>query len=204
MISGVLSLFEASGDLEWLKWIFDLTTCLEKYFKELSGAFYQADDSDSHLIIKKTQFSDGAEPSGNAVHAENLLRIYQLTADPQYLEQAEDIFRAVKHFAESYPLGYCYSLTALMRYYDKKKALILLVLGSNHELLPRVRALVSQYAVLHHIFIVKKDDEIASLIPIFRDKKAIQGKTTLYICHEGACLKPFTDEQDIEAALKRL
>lgn len=40
---------------------------------------------------------DGAQPSGNALHAENLLRLYAITHKRDYWIQAEDIL------SEDYP-----------------------------------------------------------------------------------------------------
>ena len=48
----------------------EMTQILRERFKAQDGAFYQTNGKESHLILRKVQFSDGSEPSGNAVHCE--------------------------------------------------------------------------------------------------------------------------------------
>ena len=112
LIKGLLSLFEARKGTIWLKWAMEMTEILATDFKSEGGAFYPTDGREP-LIIRKCEFYDGAEPSGNGVHAENLLRLYQITQEEKYLAAAEDIFEGVKSFLEAYPPGACYHLLAL-------------------------------------------------------------------------------------------
>ena len=79
LIHGLLALFEADGGSEWLEWAIAMTRILHERFKSKDGAFFQTDGEDPNLVLRKAQFADGAEPSGNAVHCENLLRFYHLS-----------------------------------------------------------------------------------------------------------------------------
>lgn len=118
MIRAALTLFELEKNPSWLDWARQMTQKLKEQYKEEGGAFYQTDGSDENIIIRRCLFSDGAEPSGNSVHSENLLRLYQITGEKEYLLQAEDIFKAASAEIESYPIGYCYLMMSLMRYFD--------------------------------------------------------------------------------------
>src|ERR1700733_7250629 len=84
MIHGLLSLFEADRGSEWLEFALKLANVLETEFKAEHGAFYLTKGKDPNIIIRRCEFYDGAEPSGNAVHTENLLRLYQLTGADAY------------------------------------------------------------------------------------------------------------------------
>src|SRR5262249_55539148 len=70
LVRALISLFEEDCGSEWLKWAIGLSGILEKEFKSENGAFYYHLE-DPTLLIRKCEFYDGAEPSGNAVHAEN-------------------------------------------------------------------------------------------------------------------------------------
>lgn len=118
MIRAALTLFDLRMGSSWLEWAIYMTKKLENGYKEEGGAFYQTDGTDETIIVRRCQFTDGAEPAGNGVHAENLIRLYQITEDTHYLQQAEDIFKAASEQIESYPVGYCYLVMSLMRYYD--------------------------------------------------------------------------------------
>ncbi len=107
---------------EWHTWAVELATLLKNEFKAKGGAFYQTEKKQS-ILLRKCEFYDGAEPSGNGVHAHNLIRLFQMTQDETYLTQMEDILKAAKKFIEAYPPGACYHLLALQCYLDIKGTL---------------------------------------------------------------------------------
>lgn len=205
MIRGLLALFEANAGAEWLQWAVELTDLLEENYKEETGAFYQTDGTDKNLILRKCQFSDGAEPSGNAIHAENLLKLHQLTNNSKYLEQAQDILRAVKYYLENYSPGYCFHVMNLERYYDKKAPTLVVALNSKKDLEQELRQLIYQSFIPNMAIIWQSQDvEMEELLPFIKDQEAIQDKTTLYICHHGYCEKPLVDLHGMRQAIERL
>lgn len=115
LIKGVLTLYSEGSDKQWLDWAVEMTALLEKRFKAPGGAFYQTDGSEP-LLVRRCGFFDGPEPSGNAVHTENLLRLYQITQEEKYRIQAEEIMKGAKQFIETYALGSCYHLLVLLKY----------------------------------------------------------------------------------------
>ncbi|MFS8563112.1 MAG: hypothetical protein LVR00_01760 [Rhabdochlamydiaceae bacterium] len=130
LIKGLLSLFERGAGGEFLEWAITLTKIAEKEFKEIEGAFYQTDGKDP-LILRKCDFYDGAEPSGNGVHAENLIRLYQLTWEEGYLRQAEDILKAAKGYIDVFAPAASYNLMALQRYLDNGAPTVVIALNDK-------------------------------------------------------------------------
>lgn len=206
LIKGLISLFEADQGTEWLEWAIFLTNILKDQFKVDEGAFYQTDGRDPSILLRKCQFSDGAEPSGNAVHAENLLRLYQLTSDVSYLEQAEDIFKAVKKYIDNYPPGYSYHMLNLIRYYDTKAVTVMVALNEKEQHRQDLQQLLYHTFLPHRAIIWKhsKDARLSEQIPYISTQAPIKGKTTLYLCHKGVCLEPLTELSDMIAAVHKL
>lgn len=204
LIKGLLSLFQSGQGTEWLAWAMELTDILEREFKSRNGAFYQT-TLDTDLIVRKSHFADGAEPSGNAVHAENLLLLWQLTGNAHYLEQAEDLFRAVKRFVDTYPLGYCYHLQALQRYFDVNKAIVVIAFNSQEEGKEEIIKALAEKKSPHHaqILLSPQDTLLPRLIGDLA-KPPIDNKTTLYLCHEGVCKAPLNDKEALLKALSDL
>jgi uncharacterized protein YyaL (SSP411 family) len=193
-IRALLTLFEAGQGSKWLELATELTDTLEQEFKEREGAFYQAEQGEDHLLIRKSHFADGAEPSGNAVHAENLIRLYQITNNKKYLQQAEDIFKAAKRYLDSYPLGYCFQLIALERYYDPKKKSVVIAYNSAKDLQAEIESALAKRRSPHHVIITNG--------PYL--KPVLNNQTTLYLCQEGACQAPLTNKEEILKALETL
>lgn len=205
MIRGLLSLFEANAGSEWLEWAIEMSHRLKERYKEENGAFYQTDGSDKNLILHRCQFSDGAEPSGNAIHAENLLRLYQLTQEVNYLQQAEDILKAVKDYLENYPPGYSYHVINLQRYYDRKAPTLVIALNSKREGENQLKDLLSEKFIPHKVVIWQTHDvELEELIPSIKEQNSLQDRTTLYICREGVCLKPLDQLPEMVEAVEKL
>ena len=207
IIRAAIQLFEVSGDCQWLEWAIEMSQLLARDFKSDEGAFYQTDGGDPHLIVRSAEYSDGAEPSGNALHCENLLRLYQLTADPHYLKQAEDIFRAVTPFIEEHAPSHCYHLAALTRYYDKKApTYIIAAAAHNQKEADSCRDLLAQVYIPHKAVITYFDDDeqIGSLLPILKNKRPVEGQTTLYICRAATCSAPIIGKAAIDAAVAAL
>ena len=195
-IRGLLSLFEAGGGARWLELAEDLAHDVEELFKAEAGAYYQAQEADEHLLVRKSQYSDGAEPSGNAVHAENLVRLWQITGKKHYLEQAEDIFKAVQRFIESYPLGYCYHLIALERYFDTKKRTIVVAYNAESEHKEALEDALRNRHSSHYAVVFCHSGETGAHV-----RPTINNATTLYICQDGVCKKPLTSIDEMLKAL---
>lgn len=206
LIRGVLSLFEADCGIEWFEWAVEMTQILNEKFKAEDGAFYQTDGSDPNIILRKCQFADGAEPSGNAVHCENLLRLYQLTHHEDYLNQAVDILKAVKKYVDSYSPGYCYHMMNLLRYYDKHAPTITFSLNGKNQSYEPLRHLIYSDYIPHKALIWRreKDNHLFSLFPFLLEQEPVENKTTMYLCHEGVCQKPLNDFAEIAEAVHKL
>ena len=188
LISGLLSLYKAGGNPDYLKWAVELSNTLTGSYKQENGGFFRSDGTDANLLVRRAEYYDGAEPSGNAVHAENLLRLYQITGAERYLSEAEDILRSARPFIEGHPLGGTYGAVALQRYLDKE-APTLIVVGDEAP----VREALGGRHLPHLEIIWKRGPEVDQLAPIARDKESVEGKTTLYLCRPGRCEEPTTD-----------
>lgn len=205
MIRACLSLFEANAGSEWLQWALEMTDHLRERYKEVGGAFYQTDGSDENLLLRRCQFSDGAEPSGNAIHTENLLKLFQLTRNQDYLDQAEDVLKAVKDYLENYPPGYCYHVMNLNHYYNKKVPTFILALNSKREHEKELKEhLYGKFIPDKGVIWQTQDVELEELLPLIKEYEAIQDQSTLYLCYEGVCQKPLSHWPDIVQTLDKL
>lgn len=206
LIRSLLTLSETQQGSEWLAWALQLCDILTKDYKVEGGAFYQTDGSDTSLLVRKCHFADGAEPSGNAVHCQNLLRLYQLTSEESYRSQAEDILKAAKKFIDAYPPGYTYHIMNISRYYDTSAPL--LTIGCNRELqhVRELRQMIFGHFIPHKTVIwnYPEDTLLKQLLPLTKMQVALEGKTALYLCAEGACQKPLIELSEMIATLHEL
>ncbi len=205
LIRALITLFETGAGSAFLKWAIELADEAERTLKSPEGAFYQSRE-DPHLLMRKCDFYDGAEPSGNAVHAENLIRLYQLTQQEKYLKAGEDILKAVRQFIEAFAPGACYHLLALQHYLNEKAPLVVVALNDAGALKKEINEALFQQFNPHATIVWKEkgDPLIDQLLPFCSEQLPVEGETALYVCRGIQCEKPVTGKEAILQAIHNL
>ena len=134
------------------------------------------------------------------------MRLYQLTFDNKYFEQAEDIFKAAQQFIANYSPGYCYHMMNLIRYYDKDAVTAVVALNAEGQYSHELRQLFFHAYLPHRLLVWRRPDDatLQKLIPYTADYAPTGGRTTLYLCHKGVCRKPITELSEMITALHEL
>jgi len=199
LIRGLLSLFEATQETTLLRWAIDLTEEVETRFRIKEGGYYQTDQFEPYLILRKAQFADGAEPSGNSVHGENLLRLYQMTFDKKYLERAEALFGVLNLPLSSVSPGYLYSMMNLLRYHDPQATTYVLALDKEGHLREEVQEkFFKSYHPHSTLLILEEEGDLKrALIPALEPYRPVDRQTTLYLCRSGICGPPIIGKEKI-------
>lgn len=203
LIKGLISLFETDGNSEWLKKAIELAEITDSLFKSPEGAYFQTSEEDHTIILRKCHFSDGAEPSGNSIHCENLLKLYDLTGEEDYLSSAEDILKTAQKYINHYPAGYIYHLMNVNRYHNTHRPSIVIALNEQEDYRKELFELLHHHYIPHKTVIWRKanDKALFELLPGVKEQEPIAGKTTLYICHLGICKKPLTEFTEMKNAI---
>lgn len=198
LIKALITLYEIGEGEEYLTFARELTERVENSFKSENGPFYQTDGSEKSIILRKYYLADGAEPSGNAVHGENLLRLYQILNDKKYLQQAEDIMKGVGNYLDHYSPGYLYHIINLMRYYDQNAPVFNISLDSQENHKEELKKAIHTRFIPNKALVwISPSDPIAKTYP------AKDGKTTLYICKKNRCQEPINDIVFMKEAIHR-
>lgn len=198
LIHAFLTLFEEGMGTEWLLKSLELNAVLESKFSVKEGAFYTSQE-DSLLPVRRWDFYDGAEPSGNAVQAENLVRLYQISGDKKFITRAEDVFCSMKKHVETYPSGAGYTLAALLRFLDEKAPCCFIALDENETGRKEIAEALAKKMMPHGVFVwIKKGDEaLLSAFPYLIEKKTMDEKTTFHVCYKNRCDPPINDLLEI-------
>lgn len=205
LIKGLLSLYQATADSSYLRWALELNGVVQREFKAPKGAYYQTDGQEP-ILIRKCEFYDGAEPSSNGVHTENLVRLYQITQEEFYLTNAQEIMMASKEFVTQFPPGACYHLLAWLRYFDKKAQTLVVALNAQRAGEQEIRKLFFSRFLPHAeiVWRVEGDSECDALLSAHTDKIPVKGETALYLCTQDRCLPPVVGVEEITKVLQNL
>jgi uncharacterized protein YyaL (SSP411 family) len=110
LIHGLIELYEAGNDDNWLRWAFELHKQQDALFlDEKTGAYFESVASDESLLFRSKSISDGALPSANAVALSNLYELSALAAGPAdkklLLSGAARLLKSFAGTVNQYPLS---------------------------------------------------------------------------------------------------
>jgi hypothetical protein len=204
-IAALIDLYEATHDIEWLEKALELDDVLKIYYEDTkNGGFFMTSSDHETLIAREKPTYDNAVPSGNAIAVLNLLRLHSFTTDYRYKKRAE---KALKFFSERLndtPSALSEMLLATDYYFDNPKEIILVTPtgkpNAGEPFLETFRGLF----IPNRILMVAAEDQTKNhgeIIPLINGKKAINGKTTVYVCENGTCTLPAETPEEFAARL---
>jgi hypothetical protein len=115
MIQGLVSTYRAAKDDRYLQAAKELAAKAKQLFwDEKHGGYYFTDGSEQ-LLVRMKNAMDSAIPSGNAVMAQALLDLYEVTGDAEWKQQAEALLIAFGQAITENPRAYTHMVHALLR-----------------------------------------------------------------------------------------
>ena len=206
VIAGLIELFEASGAPQWLEQALALQKTLDRYHLSKSGAYYTTANDAEVLLTREIPKRDGAVASANSVAALNLLRLYELTSVPTYLEAADKLLGSFRSQLESSPS----SLTEMLIALDfRTQVVVEIVLAATEksgsasfgELESALRSTFTPRAV-----VVRKGPQpspaLDTVVPLSAEKSALGGVPTAYVCRLSSCQLPTNDPNVFKKQLR--
>lgn len=197
LIQGLLDLYEASLDSQYLVEADQLTKLTIKLFedKERGGFFLTAIDGEK-LLVRPKEFYDGATPSGNSVMALNLARLFKITGNRLYNQKLLSLFSGFAGFIEKNPAGAEVLLQALDFMLNSPVELVVVGDSRSNETQDFIRAINQRflpYKILLFKDTFKADPALIKLVPFLNNQVQIDGKPTVYPCRNQTCDKPRTN-----------
>jgi len=197
VIQGLLDLYEASFDVEWLKFAIQLQETQDRlFFDEKNGGYFSTSGKDKSVVLRMKDDNDSAEPAASSVATLNLLRLAQFCDDKKLDERARKTIDAfgptLSHFASAMPqmlVAVDYSLAKPRQIViagttgnDGTKALLAEV---HRHFLPK-KILILADGGEGQKFFSEKNEAIRAMSPI-------DGKPAAYVCENFTCKAPVTD-----------
>ena len=207
VIQGLLDLYEASFDVEWLKFAVELQKTQDRlFFDEKNGGYFSTSGKDESVFLRMKDDNDGAEPAASSVAALNLLRLAQFRDDKQAAERARKTIDAftttLSHFPSAMPqmlvaLDYSLSMPRQIVIAGKKdapetKALLREVL---RHFLPKTVLFLADGAEGQK-YLGEKNEAIPAMSPI-------DGKPAAYVCENFTCKAPVIDPAMLSELLSK-
>jgi uncharacterized protein YyaL (SSP411 family) len=195
---GLIMLYEATGEVEWLKRAKELTeTMIAEFWDDDDGGFYFTSNDHEELIVRNKDFYDNATPSGNSVAADVMLRLGILTGDTRYENYAMTVLRLAASMVRRHPQGFGRALSA-MEFALHETMGIAIVGGTQNELAAHLSGIYLPDTVLA-ISTDAAADAVA--VPLLEGRSMIDGQPTAYVCRDFVCERPTTTIPELQALL---
>jgi uncharacterized protein len=206
MIQGLLDLYEASFDVEWLKFAVELQETQDRlFFDEKNGGYFSTSGEDKSVFLRMKDDNDGAEPAASSVAALNLFRLAQFRDDKQRSERARKTIDAFATTLSHFPSAIPQMLVALDAALSKPRQIVIagkkdapetkaLLREVNGHFLPKT-VLVLADGAEGQKYLGEKNDAIRAMSPI-------NGKSAAYVCENFTCKAPVTGVKQLAELLK--
>ena len=200
MARAALLLHQATGKPAYLDQAQRWAAVLDRHFAAQDGGCYFTADDTEALITRTKSATDSAVPSGNGVLIEVLARLYFLTGEARYRDQAEALIAAFSGELERnfFPLAtYMNGIDFLVR------AVQLVIIGETGDALTedlrRVALAGPDFATLV-LVLIPPGTALPPAHPA-HGKTQQQGLATAYLCRGQTCSLPLTEPAALQAAL---
>jgi len=197
MTRAALTLFEATGEHAYLDRALGWQHALERHYSnaETGGYFLTADDAEG-LVVRPQSTLDEAIPNPNALIAQNLVRLTQLTGDDRWRRRADQLFDGLLPLAAENVFSHVSLLNAL----DLRiGAAEIVVIGSD----PRAFAEVALKLPFVNRIVLRA--RTASDLPATHPARAafasVSGPAAL-VCVGERCSLPVTQPQEIAETVR--
>lgn len=205
MIMGLLDLYEATFDSEWLIQAKKLTDeMIELFVDEEHGGFYLTGKDGEKLIARTKPDSDGAIASGNSVAALALLRLGRITMNQQYTEQATKTLEAFSKQMQQSPGNSTVMLMALNFWLGPTQEIVIAGEANSadtKEMLELVHSKFLPNAVILFHDTGESSETIEKVVPFLKGQVAIDSEATAYVCENYVCNKPVTTPEQFSRML---
>jgi uncharacterized protein len=204
LINGLIELYEADFDIEWLLWALALQqTQDELFWDSQKGGYFDVGSGDSSLLARTREAYDGAVPSPNSAAAMNLFHLAQITGRDDWRERAQKTVASFSSLlssdAEAVP-----AMASALDFDLAHKRQVLIAGEPGAADTQTLLRLVNDRFLPNKILLLADDgpgqQQLARWLPFIANVHRIQGKATAYICDNYACKLP-TADPDVAARL---
>ena len=192
LLEALLSLYEATFDSRWLAAATEVADAMaERFWDPAEGGFFSTASDHEELIARRKEIDDNPIPSGNSAAALGLLRLYALTGEPRYREQADRTLALLGQVAVRHPQSFGNALLGMDWQLGTAREVALA--GDDGTLAAVVRG-----AFRPRLVLAGGDPEG---VPLLAGREAVNGRASAYVCENFTCARPVGEPAELEELL---
>jgi uncharacterized protein len=206
VIQGLLDLYEASFDVEWLKFATELQETQDRlFFDEKNGGYFSTSGKDGSVFLRLKEDNDSAEPAPSSVAARNLLRLGQIRDKKRWQERGQRTITAFASALSAFASAMPQMLVALDYSLGKQRQIV--IAGKPDA--PETKALLAEvhrHFLSNTILLLADGSEgqkyLGEKNEAVRAMSTVEGKPAAYVCENFTCKAPVTNPKDLGELLE--
>jgi uncharacterized protein YyaL (SSP411 family) len=201
---GLIELFQATADPEWLDWALTLTNVQTERFRDpADGGWFSTTGKDPTVLLRLKEDYDGAEPAAASVTVRNLLMLAHITGEGRFADLAQ---RSLERYGTE--LGRVARVMPLMvsnvaAWHARSSQIV--IVGEPGEERTALERVVAKRYLPFSIQLTQAPagsaDALGSRLPWLAAMKPVDGKPAAYVCSDFTCQAPVTTAAELERLL---
>jgi uncharacterized protein YyaL (SSP411 family) len=205
MVWGLLELYEATLQVEWLEKAWEINRLmLDLFWDPQAGGFFFTSKDAQPLISKPKEAHDGAIPSGNSMAAMNLARLGRLLGRPELEEKAWATLQAFSGSVARAPVAYTHLLLALDFLLGPSQEVVIAGQLNEPATLEMLNHLRKGFHP-HRVWLLKENGEkgqrLGALAPYVLSMEPGPSGAKAYLCQENSCKEPVSNPEELAGLL---
>jgi uncharacterized protein YyaL (SSP411 family) len=207
LIQGLLDLYEADFQIEWLQWAGELQLQMNDLFGDPRGGYFSTESAAPDILFRMKDDHDGAEPSANSVAASNLVRLGRILDRQELQDAAARIIGCFAEILDRMPVALPQMLSA-MEALLAEPIQIVVAPGNDTHVAAHLLGVVRRRFLPHKVVLLADAGAaqawLGQRVEATRSMKPVDGEPTAYVCRGFACDLPVTDPELLAKKLDAL
>ena len=163
------------------------------HFAKDEGGLYMSPDFAEELIKRPLELYDGALPTGASAAAVLFDLAFRYTGKPLWRDRRDSLLSFILSRTGKYPAGCSFALCALLSEAYPTRELVCVSRGDSEP--EMLKAVTAKYAPELTVLLKTPSSagSLSELAPFTAELNTPEGKSSFYLCSDGACSLPFTD-----------
>jgi len=206
LVHGLIELYQAEQDPQWLEWALDLTgKQIELFWDRNLGGFFDSVENPALPFRMKGNY-DGAEPTGNSIAAMNLLILGGATFNGEWLEMGRRCIEVFAPAMKDHPTMLPQMLCAWDQSLSKPQQVVISGQPDNKDTKAMLETVFSSYEPGRVVLLADdglNERLLARYLSFIGDMGMIDGKATAYVCQDFTCQMPVHTVDDLKNLLDK-
>jgi uncharacterized protein len=206
--AGMILALHALYEVDFSPEVFEAMSCLhqvmQEEFSSEQSLYFDAGARVSDLIVRPQSLQDNAIPSGNALAAHTHWLFGNYEHNPADFDQLSKMIAVISPKLRQYPTSFGHWLRVIDLAAQKNQQIALVTKEEKNALQPFLTTYRNRYRP-HSVIAAKFSDAQPEMNQprLLKNRPAINGKPTAYICFGFTCHKPLTESEAFKKQLNQ-